>query len=278
MTASKHHPGVNVILIYIFLSAIAVTTVFPLLWMLAASLKDPQSDVADLVNIVPKKICWENYGAVLSEPIFLRAFLNSVFVTVSVTAGSCFTSSLAAYAFARMSFRGRDKIFMGYLATLMIPGSVTIIPSFLILRAFGWIDTYLALIAPSVFSAYGTFMLRQFFLSLPRDLEEAAVIDGCNSWEIYIHVVLPLSKNAMITLAILTFMGQWQSFMWPLIVTYSSDLYTLPLALAKFKELHGIQWTLLMAGSVIMLIPMLLVFIFGQKLFTKGITMGAVKG
>lgn len=268
----------NLVLIYFALLLIGATTVFPLLWMVATSLQPNDADVADLSNMIPRVLNFRNYIDVFVETDFARAFLNSVFITVSITVGQVFTSSLAAYAFARMRFFGRDQIFFGYLATLMIPGAVTMIPTFLILRSLGWVDTYAALIIPGMFSAYGTFMLRQFFLALPRDLEESAMLDGCGHLGIYFHVILPLSKNALLTLTILTFMGSWRALMWPLIVTYSPELYTMPLALAKFNAMNSVQWNLLMAGSVVMTLPLLILFMFGQRHFTKGIMLGAVKG
>lgn len=266
------------LLLYAFLVIVGATTLYPLLWMVSTSLQPPSADVSNLSGLFASEPHFGNYRTVFLETGFLRAFLNSVFVTATVTLGQCFTSSLAAYAFARMKFFARDQIFLGYLGTLMIPGAVTMIPTFLILRYIGWIDTYAALIVPGMFSAYGTFLLRQFFLSLPRDLEEAARIDGCTSWGVYCHVILPLSKNALLTLAILTFMGCWNSLMWPVIVIHSEELYTLPLALARFNDMFGVKWALLMAGSVVMMLPMLLLFIVGQKYFTKGIMLGAVKG
>lgn len=268
----------NVFLIYCMLGLIGVSTIFPLFWMFMTSLKSANADVSDFSQLIPTITTLDNYRYIFAETDFFRVFLNSTFVTVSITVGQVFTSSLAAYAFARMRFFGRDKIFLGYLMTLMIPGAVTMIPSFLILRKFGWIDSYQALIVPALFSAYGTFLLRQFFLSLPTDLEEAARIDGCSHWGIYCHVILPLSRNALLTLSIITFMGSWKALMWPLIVTHSAKLYTLPLALSRFNEMNGVQWTVLMAGSVIMTLPMLVIFMFGQRFFTKGIMLGAVKG
>ena len=221
---------------------------------------------------------WQNYEIVIVETHFARVLFNSVLVSVSVTVGMVFTSSLAAFAFARLQFFGRDKIFLGYLATMMIPGAVTMIPVFILIRHLGWVNTYYALIVPAMFSTYGTFMLRQFFMSLPRDLEEAALLDGCSIWGIYRHVVVPLSKPALAALTILTFMGVWRGFMWPLIVTHTRDMYTLPVALAAFREMYGVRWTLMMAGSVIMIVPMLIVFIFGQRYFIEGIKLGALKG
>jgi multiple sugar transport system permease protein len=209
---------------------------------------------------------------------FARAFFNSFIVSVTVTLGLVLTSSLAAYAFSRMEFFGRDHLFMGYLATMMVPTAVTMIPVFILLRELGWVNTYWALIVPPMFSAYGVFMLRQFFLGIPKELEEAAILDGCSTFEVYWRIIMPLSKPGLAALAILTFMGSWRSFMWPLIATNTSDMFTLPVALSQFQEMFGIRWTLLMTGSIIMIIPMVIAFAFGQKFFIEGIQVGAVKG
>ncbi len=225
-----------------------------------------------------RRFHWENYKIVIFKINFARALFNSIFVTLAITFGLVFTSSLAAFAFSRLNFFGRDKIFLSYLATMMIPSAVTMIPVFILMRQLGWVNTYKALIFPAMFSAYGTFMLRQFFMSIPRALEEAALLDGCSVWGIYWNVVLPLSRPALAALSILTFMGAWRGFMWPLIVTNTRDMFTLPVALAAFKELHGVQWTLMMAGSMIMILPMIIVFIVGQRFFIEGIRLGAVKG
>jgi multiple sugar transport system permease protein len=177
-----------------------------------------------------------------------------------------------------MNFFGRDKIFLGYLATMMIPSAVTMIPVFILLRDLHWINSYLALIVPPIFSAYGVFLLRQFFLTIPRELEEAAVLDGCSRFGVYWRIIMPLSRPALAALAILTFIGSWRSFMWPLIVTHTPDMFTLPVALSQFQEMYGIHWSLLMAGSMIMIAPMLVVFVIGQRHFIAGIQVGAVKG
>lgn len=269
------------ILVLFALVLLGVTTLFPLVWMLLTSLKAPGADISDPGSMFAVSWDLRNYRRVFDETPLLRNLLNSFFVTVSITLGQLFTSSLAAYAFARMRFFGRDRIFLGYLTTLMVPGTVTMIPVFLILRSFGWVDTYAALIVPGLFSAYGTFLLRQFFLSLPRDLEEAAMLDGCGHWGIYCHVILPLSRNALLTLGILTYMGSWKALMWPLIVSHSEQLFTLPVALSRFNESTSggsVEWTMLMAGSVVMILPMLLVFLSGQRFFLKGLLVGAVKG
>jgi multiple sugar transport system permease protein len=225
-----------------------------------------------------RRFHWDNYSRVILEMNFARAFLNSLIVTSTVTIGLVFTSSLAAYAFARMEFFGRDHIFMGYLATMMVPTAVTMVPVFILLRALGWVNTYWALIVPPMFSAYGVFMLRQFFLGIPKELEEAAMIDGCSRFGLYWRIIIPLSRSGLAALAILTFMGSWRSFMWPLIATNTPDMFTLPVALSQFQEMFGIRWTLLMTGSIIMIVPMLVAFIIGQRFFIEGIQLGAVKG
>lgn len=224
------------------------------------------------------RLQWENYKYVVVDTNFGRSLLNSAFMTFAVTFGSVFTSSLAAFAFARLNWVGRDKVFLAYLATMMIPSAVTLIPTFVLMRILGWVNTYWGLIVPGMFTAWGTFMLRQFFMSIPRDLEDAALLDGCSIWGIYRHVVLPLSKPAVAALTILTFMGVWREFMWPLIITNTPDMHTLAVALAGFSDRYGIKWQLMMAGSVIMVLPMLVVFIFGQRYFVEGIKLGALKG
>ena len=209
---------------------------------------------------------------------FLAFYLNSLIVTVLVTIGDVFTSSLAAFAFARLRFTGRNSIFLGYLATLMVPRVVTMIPVFILLRWMRLIDTYSALILPAIFSAYGTFMLRQFFLSIPQELEDAAFIDGCGLWGVYRHVILPLSKPALAALATFTFLGTWNSFMWPLIVINSPEKMPLMLGLYSFMGQYSVEWNLLMAASVMVMAPVIIVFLIGQRYFVQGIVLSGMKG
>ncbi len=209
---------------------------------------------------------------------FAVFYLNSVLVAVCVTLGQVLTSSLAAYAFARLSFPGRDKLFLGYLGTLMVPYVVTMIPVFILLRMMHLIDTYAALILPAMFSAYGTFMLRQFFVTIPTELEDAARIDGCGKWRIYTNVILPLSKPALATLTTFVFLGNWNTFMWPLIVISSPEKKTLPIGLYAFMGQYNTEWTLLMAASMMVLLPVLVVFVLGQRYFVKGIVLSGLKG
>jgi multiple sugar transport system permease protein len=261
-----------------------VTMVLPFLWMLSTSLKTYSSvfvfNISD-IQWIPKPFYFRNYVDVWKVVPFAKFYLNSVFVCVAVTFGQVATSALAAYAFARLKFPGRDKIFFAYLATMMIPGSVTIIPVFALMRQLGWIDTYKALIIPAIFSAYGTFLLRQFFMTIPRDLEDAAKIDGCSLWGIFRQVILPLSKTAIATLTIFVSLGNWVSFMWPLLVTNSIEKRTLPIGLAYFQELYQYaqpDWGLLMAGSLVTMVPVIILFLFNQRFFVEGIKLTGMKG
>ncbi|MGO9608845.1 MAG: carbohydrate ABC transporter permease, partial [Verrucomicrobiia bacterium] len=285
---------------YLLLGFVGLFMLLPFLWMLSTSIK-PASDVFTsfenpIKAFVPRETQWKNYGQVYDTTQamgggFARWYLNSILVAVVVTLGQVTTSACAAYAFARLRFAGRDKLFLGYLATMMIPGAVTMIPNFILMRkitewltavapAVNWdasrvvylfgrtyeagrlvgLDSYFALAVPAMFSAYGTFMLRQYFLSIPRDLEEAATIDGCGLFRIFTSIILPLSKPALATLTIFTFMGNWQSFYWPLIVLTQDSMKTLPLGLLSFMGLYSTQWSLLMAGSMMMILPVIIVF------------------
>lgn len=269
---------INKVFIYLILALFGLTMIFPFLWMLSTSLKDPSHIFTSSIQLWPKPIVWKNYLEAWHAIPFGRFYVNSIIVSIAVTAGQVFTSSLAAYAFARLKFPGRDKLFFSYLATMMIPGMVTLIPVFILLKMLNWLDTYKALILPGIFSAYGTFMLRQFFMTLPTDLEDAAKIDGCSLWRIYWQIILPLSKPALSTLAMFTFLGNWQSFFWPLVVTSSERMKTLPIGLSYFQDMYTTNWTLLMAASVIVLAPALLVFILNQRFITQGIAMTGMKG
>lgn len=269
-------------LLFVFLLIGAVSMAAPFLWMIATSLKESsQVFVENKVwwqEWIPTSFVWQNYLKVWDVVPFARFYINSIIVSILITIGQVTTSAMAAYAFARLNFPGRDRIFFGYLATMMIPGAVTMIPVFILLRHLGWLDTYKALILPGIFTAYGTFMLRQFFLTLPKDLEDAAKIDGCSYRRIFWHIILPLSKPALATLTTFTFMGSWMNLMWPLIVVNTQTKYTLPVGLAYFQGVHGTDWSLLMAASMMMILPILIVFLFNQRFFVEGIKLTGIKG
>ena len=300
-------------LLHIPLAIIAATMVTPLLFMLTTALSEPDQAMkaTDSVTemIIPQTWRWENFAEVWKVVPFLRYYLNSLGVSVVITIGQVFTSACAAYAFARLQWKGRDVVFLAYLATLMVPGAVTMLPNFIamkmlpewLMQAFpmvDWmairhlgtsadtpvvgrlvgLDSYFALTIPAMFSAYGTFMLRQFFLGLPRELDEAAEIDGCGHWGIFTNVIVPLSKPALASKTIFTFMGAWGSFLWPLVTTNEDALRTLPLGLQAFQGQYGTEWHLLMAASLLMLRPIVVIFLLGQRYFVSGLTVGAVKG
>ncbi|MXX39864.1 MAG: carbohydrate ABC transporter permease [Gemmatimonadetes bacterium] len=292
----------STILIYAILLLVLSGMVVPLVWTLLTSFK---YNVDVTLGWIPPRWTTDNYTGVFSAFSFLRYYANSLFIATAVTVVQVATSALAAYAFARLQFRGRDVLFLGYLSTMMIPADVLMIPQFVLMKKIPeWLnavlatdffsgflylkshyighpvglDSFFALIAPGCFSAYGTFMLRQFLLGISREIEEAALIDGCSAWGVFWHVVVPLAKPALGALAIFTFLGRWRAFLWPLIMTDSDSMMVLPVGLAKLSDLYVNDYGLICAGSVLMLVPMIAVFVFFQRWFISGIQLGAVKG
>jgi len=218
------------------------------------------------------------FGWLTVSDAFLIYFLNSLFVALMVTLGQVTTSSLAGFAFARLRFPGRDALFLGYLATMMVPFMVMVIPVFVIFYQLRLVDTYAALIIPGIFSAYGTFMLRQFFLSIPRELEDAGRIDGCGPFGIYWRIILPLSKPALATLTTFTFLHTWNDFLWPLLMVNSEHLKTVPLGLRTFDALYAAtDWSKLMAASLIFTLPVIVLFLYNQRFFIRGILLSGLK-
>ena len=210
---------------------------------------------------------------------FARFLWNTILVATCVVLGQLAFCSLAGYGFARLQFRGREALFFLFLATMMIPGQVTMIPAFLIVRSFGWLNTYLALIVPGLSSAFGIFLMRQFFLSLPSELDDAARLDGCSEFGLYWRIALPLSAPALATLAAFAFIATWTEFFWPLLVTSSTEMRTLEVGLSLFKDSFGTtNWPLQMAAAVLTLIPVLVVFLLTQRFFVRGIAMTGLKG
>jgi multiple sugar transport system permease protein len=256
----------------------SVVMLLPFVWMLSTSLKHPPEIFTYPPVWIPSQIAWDNYSSTIAAMPFGRFYLNSLIVTTGVTTLQILVSSLAAFAFARLRFRGREVLFLLYLATLMIPFQVTMIPNFILIRTLGWFDTYQALILPTAFSAFSTFLLRQYFMGIPRDLDEAARMDGASSLRIWWQVIMPLSGPALAALAIFVSLNSWNDFLWPLIVTNSIEMRTLPVGLSTFQGQFKTDWNLLMAGSVIAMLPVLIVYIVGQRWFIKGITMTGLGG
>jgi multiple sugar transport system permease protein len=264
--------------LHALLIAGSVVMLLPFAWMLSTSLKLPPDIFTYPPVWIPNPIAWQNYVKTVTVMPFGRFYLNSLIVTTGVTLLQLLTSSLAAFAFARMRFPGRNVLFLLYLATLMIPFQVTMIPNFLLVRTLGWYDTYQALILPPAFSAFSTFLLRQYFLGIPRDLDEAARIDGATSLRIWWQVILPLAGPAIAALATFVSLNSWNDFLWPLIITNSPAMRTLPVGLSAFQGQYKTDWNLLMAGSVIAMVPVLLVYMIGQRWFIKGITLSGLGG
>jgi multiple sugar transport system permease protein len=270
--------AVRIVLTYVALSLAAVIMLLPFVWMLSTSLKTPSSVFVYPPEWIPNPVQWSNYAQVVQVMPFLRYVLNTAAVATSITFLHLAVSSLAAYAFARLRFPGRNRLFLAYLATLMVPGQVTLIPNFLIVKYLGWIDTYQALIIPQVFTAFGTFLLRQFFLTIPNELEDAARIDGASAFAIYWRIVLPLSGPALATLGVFTFTAQWNNFLWPLIVINDEQMRTLTVGLRALVGEFTVQYPLLMAGSVISVLPMLIIFVVAQRFFVRGIALTGLAG
>ena len=262
------------VLTYAVMVALILIMVLPFAWMLSTSLKTQQYILKMPPDLLPNPLSFESYVQLNDKVNVVRTFLNSLFVAVVGTAGQVFIASMAAYAFSRMEWRGRNAVFMLYLATIMIPGVVLVIPQFIVIRAFGWANTYQALIVPSLFSAFGTFLLRQAFLSLPKDFEEAAYLDGANRFTIFWRVMLPL-----VTLTVLSFMSQWNSYLWPLFVARKEAVMTLPVALATLQASPQAltQWNLVMAGAVITVLPILIIYLLAQKWFVQSVVSGGLK-
>jgi multiple sugar transport system permease protein len=262
--------------LYFALIAGSLIMLAPFFIMLVVSLWPNEAFMARRFPL--SQITLNNFAEAFRVLPFGRYFLNSTVVTVSVTVLQILISSLAAFAFARLRFRGRETIFLLYLATLMIPVQVTLIPNFLIIRSLGWYNTYLALIVPALFSALSTFLLRQYYRGIPLDLDEAARMDGASSLRIWWQVIVPLSWPVMAALAIFTFQATWNDFLWPLIVTGSDEMRTIPIGLSYFVGQYATAWNLLMAGSVLALLPVLLVYFLAQKTFVQGITLTGMGG
>lgn len=264
--------------VYGLLVAGSLVMLLPLVWMVSTSLKADGQVMVVPPQWIPDPVRWDNYRRLFQRVPLFRFMLNSLLVAGVTTTGQILLAAMAAYAFARGRFRGRDSLFVLYLATLMLPFQVIITPLFLLVRSLGWVNTYQGLIVPRLFSAFGVFLLRQFFLTIPRSLDEAAFMDGASHWTIFTRIMLPLSKPALATLAIFAFMNSWNDYLWPLVVVSDPKLMTLPLGLAALQGRWTVSWNLVMAGTVVSIVPILAVYLAAQKRFVEGITLTGLKG
>lgn len=265
-------------LLYILLILGGLVMIVPFAWMISTSLKSGQYVLSMPPQLIPNPATFDSYRRIFELYPIGRMLFNSLLVAGLTTIGQLVTCSMAAYAFARLKFRGQNLVFLLYLATLMVPFQVTITPLFIMMRIFGWINTYQGLILPGVFSAFGTFMLRQAFMTIPTEYEEAAYMDGASPLTIFLKIILPLSKPALATLSVFAFMGSWNSFMWPLFIVREETLMTLPVGLATLQGRWLTEWNLVMAGAVITVLPMLLLYLFAQKYLVQGYVMSGLKG
>jgi multiple sugar transport system permease protein len=266
------------LLLHLLLILGGLVMIVPFAWMVSTSLKSGEYVLSMPPQWIPSPATLDSYRRIFDLYPIGRMLFNSLLVAGLTTLGQLITCSMAAYAFARMKFRGHNLIFLLYLATLMVPFQVTITPLFILMRIFDWINTYQGLILPGVFSAFGTFLLRQAFLTIPTEYEEAAYMDGASPLTIFLRIVLPLSKPALATLSVFAFMGSWNAFLWPLFIVREETLMTLPVGLATLQGRWLTEWNLVMAGTVITVLPMLLLYLVAQKYLVQGYVMSGLKG
>ncbi|BBX59100.1 L-arabinose transport system permease protein AraQ [Mycobacterium shottsii] len=268
---------VRAVALYAALIVIAWCALFPILWALSGSLK--KSGEVSEPRLLPSYPQWSNYAEVFTLMPFWRMFFNTVLYTGCVTAGQIFFCSLAGYAFAQLEFRGRDTLFVLYLGTLMVPLTVTVIPQFILMRTVGLVDTPWAMIVPGLFgSAFGTYLMRQFFRTLPSDLEEAATLDGCSPWQIYWRILLPHARPAVMVLGVLTWVNVWNDFLWPLLMVQRDSIATLTLGLVRMQGEYVARWPVLMATSMLILLPLVVVYAVAQRAFIRGIAVTGLGG
>ena len=267
---------VGFVLLHVVIIVGALLMFFPFLWTIITSIT-PGATLSSTPALIPANPSLEAYQRLFAERPFGQVILNSLFIALITTAVQLVTSSTAAYAFSRLPFRGQGIVFALYLATMMIPLQVLIVPLFVELKTFGLLNTYLGAILPTLASAFGIFLLRQAVNQVPRELDEAATIDGAGHFRIFFQVVLPNIRPALATLTVFAFMGSWNSFLWPLVVLRSPELQTLPIALAGLQGQYTSDWDVIMAGSVVSVIPMLALYIFAQKYVIQGVASSGIK-
>jgi multiple sugar transport system permease protein len=258
---------------YACLTLALVVVLLPFLWMVSTSLKSLQETFSTRLDFIPLVPRWENYGRVWSILPFARYFLNSLIVAGCTTVIQVALGSLAAYGFGRLEWPGRDKVFVVYLAAMMIPGQVIMIPNFLLMSALGGLDTYAGIILPQSFTVFGVFLLRQFFKTIPKSLEDAALMDGCGHGRIYARIILPLAKPGLAALGVFSFMFSWNNFLWPLVVSYRESIFTLPIGLLSFQGQFSTDYPLMMAAACQAMLPILILYAIAQRYFIEGVAM-----
>ncbi len=265
-------------LIYLFLIIGAVSMILPFAWMISTSLKGTNNVMVYPPEWIPNPAVWSNYPKAIQDFPFFQYLFNNIKICALIVLGTVITSSMAGYAFARMRFPGRNVLFLVILAVIMIPGQITMIPVFLLVKDLGWMDNHVALIIPSIASPFGIFLIRQYMLTLPRDLEDAAYVDGCGVVRIFLKIILPLTKSALAALGVITLMGSWNSFIWPLLLISTKSKQMMTVGLLQFQSAYQTKYNLLMAATVLSILPLFLVYIFCQRYFIEGIAVSGIKG
>ncbi|MBO9599408.1 MAG: carbohydrate ABC transporter permease [Cohnella sp.] len=276
MTDNKKHAAANVAA-HVVLIAASVMLVFPFVWMLSGAFKDPLEVVKMPPQLLPSHWNFDNFEKIEKFFPLDRFLFNSIAVAVATTVLQLLVCTMSAYVFAKIPFKGRGAIFLMFLATMMIPAQVTLVPLFILFSKTDLIDTYAGLILPGIFSAYGTFLMRQNILTIPNDLLEAAFMDGASYYRVFGSVIVPLVKPTLAALTIFAFMSSWNNFLWPLIAVNSQELMTLPIGLSKLQGKWSTEWNVLMAGNVVSFVPIFAVYLFAQRYFIKGMTMTGIK-
>lgn len=267
------------IAVYLVLIILGIIFTIPVFWMFSSSFKSLENTLTVSIKWLPEKLHFENYTEIWGAEQFKTYFSNSLVVAITVTFATIFLASLTGYGLSKFDFPGRQVIFLFILSTMMVPFQVIAIPLYIIVRYFGWIDTYQGLIIPGALSGFGVFFMKQYIQTISNEFIDVARIDGCSEFGIFWRIILPLSKPALAALGILTFLGSWNNLLWPLIVIQSEGLKTLPLGLAKIMQSeYGVRYNVLMSGAVIASAPMIMAFLIFQRRITKGITLGGLKG
>lgn len=267
------------LILHVVLLFVCFISMFPFIWMISSSLKDSELIFSYPPQLIPNPVTWSNYPEAWRATDMGRAMINSLIIAVTATLGNCLVSSLVAYGFAKINFKGKNIFFMIVLSTMMIPYQVTLIPLFIIFKQFGWINTYYPLIVPSLFgTASNVFMMRQYMLKIPDDFRDSAFIDGCGHLRIWLYITLPMCVPTLVSLGVLTFMGHWNNYLGPMIYLSSRSKMTVPLVLRTFQGNYATKWQLLMAASCLALLPVIVLYIISQKFIISGIMLGGIKG
>ncbi len=265
------------LLFYVFASILAIFALIPFFWMVSTSLKSKGALISIPIEWIPEKVSFEGYDKIFTVFPFAKAIFNSLFISVASTSLVLASALMAAFVFAKIEFKGREIVFTVFLATMMVPGQVTLIPVFLVLKEFQLLNSFTGLLLPTVFNPFAIFMLRQYIKTIHNDFVDAAFIDGASRSNIFLRIIVPLSMPIIATLGIVTFMGSWNDYFWPLIVLSDRDLMTLPLALSSLNGQYGSEYNTLMAGSLISMLPIIILYAFAQSFFKTGLQLGGIK-